>query len=103
LSSFFGFLTYKAELIVKRVINIGERNTSKSCCCCDKKQDMSTWNRTMKFDCGHILDRDRNSAINILIRYLSQNALWTCYQLFAGNLRKTGTINNQGYLGILAR
>ena len=53
--------------MVKRVINIGERNTSKSCCCCDKKQDMSTWNRTMEFDCGHILDRDRNSAINIKI------------------------------------
>ena len=57
----------------------------------------------MGFDCGHILDRDRNSDINILIRYLSQNALWACYQLFVGNLRKTGTINNRGYLGILAR
>ena len=46
--------------------------------------------RTMKCDCGNVIDRDRNSAINIMKRFLSQNALWTSYQAFADNLRQTG-------------
>lgn len=41
-------------------------------------------------DCGNRIDRDRNSAINIMTRYLSQNALWTGYQQFVDNLRHEG-------------
>ena len=41
-------------------------------------------------DCGNRMDRDRNSAINIMLRYLSQNGLWTAYRQFVGNLRQTG-------------
>jgi len=74
---------------------------SKSCCCSDKKRDMPTWKCAMEWDCGNVLDGDRNGTIGIMIRYLSPNALWG-YQLFAGILRKTGIINNQGYLGILS-
>nr|WP_229389297.1 transposase [Methanosarcina sp. DH2] len=44
----------------------------------------------MKCDCGNVIDRDRNSAINIMKRFLSQNALWTSYQKFSDNLRQTG-------------
>jgi putative transposase len=44
----------------------------------------------MHCDCGTVLDRDRNAAINIMLRYLSQNALWTGYREFTGNLRQTG-------------
>ncbi|MCX9076109.1 MAG: hypothetical protein OIN88_15905 [Candidatus Methanoperedens sp.] len=55
LSRFVRFLTYKAELAGKKVI-----------------------------------DRDKNSAINIMLRFLSQNAMWTGYQQFADNLRNTG-------------
>lgn len=103
LGRFVGFLTYKAELIGKRVIKIDERNTSKSCCSCGKTHNMPTWKRTMECDCGHVLDRDRNSAINIMLRYLSQNALWTGYRQFVGNLRQTGAINYQAYSDMLAR
>nr|WP_231585701.1 MULTISPECIES: transposase [unclassified Methanosarcina] len=44
----------------------------------------------MKCDCGNVIDRDRNSAINIMKRFLSQNALWTGYQSFSDNLQQTG-------------
>jgi putative transposase len=44
----------------------------------------------MECDCGNVIDRDRNSAVAIIVRFLSQNALWTGYQQFVGNLRKTG-------------
>ncbi|WP_232308600.1 RNA-guided endonuclease TnpB family protein [Methanosarcina lacustris] len=85
---FVQFLTYKAEIIGKRIIRIDEKNTSRKCCYCGKKHDMPTWERVMLCDCGNNIDRDRNSAINIMIRYLSQNALWTGYQQFVDNLRQ---------------
>jgi putative transposase len=90
LSQFVGFLTYKAALAGKKVIEIDERYTSKTCYVCGKRHDMPLWKRTMECDCGNVLDRDRNSSINIMLRYLSQNAKWTGYQQFADNLRQTG-------------
>jgi len=60
------------------------------CCACGKEHEMPIWLRTMKCDCGNEIDRDRNSAVNIVFRLLSQNALWTGYQQFTDNLRKTG-------------
>lgn len=90
LSRFIEFLTYKAELAGKKVIRIDEAYTSKECCVCRKRHAMPLWERTMKCDCGNVIDRDRNSAINIMKRFLSQNALWTSYQKFSDNLRQTG-------------
>jgi putative transposase len=90
LSRFVRFLTYKAQLVGKKVIEIDERNTSKRCYVCGKEHDMPLWKRTMECDCGNVIDRDRNSAINIMIRFLLQNAMWTGYQQFVDNLRKTG-------------
>lgn len=90
LSRFIGFLTYKATLVGKTVIKIDERYTSKMCCCCGKLHDMPLSNRVMKCDCGNVIDRDCNSSVNIMIRFLSQNAKWTGYQQFVDNLRKTG-------------
>jgi len=90
LSRFTGFLTYKAEKIGKKVIEISERYTTKACCQCGKLHDMPTEKRVMRCDCGNVLDRDRNSAVNIMLRFLSQNAMCTGYQQFADNLRKTG-------------
>jgi putative transposase len=90
LSRFIGFLTYKAVLAGKRVIKIDETNTTKMCCVCGKLHEMPLWKRVMICDCGNTLDRDRNSAVNIMVRFLSRNALWTGYRLFAGNLRQTG-------------
>ena len=44
----------------------------------------------MKYDCGNVIDRDRNSAINIMKRFLSQNVLWPGYQQLAEDLLQTG-------------
>jgi len=71
-------------------LSIIEQKTSKMCCVCGKEHDMPIWKRTMVCECGNIIDRDRNSAVNIMCRFLSQNAKWTGYQQFADNLRKTG-------------
>lgn len=90
LSRFIEFLTYKAELRGKKVIKIDESYTSKECYVCGKKHEMPLWERTMSCDCGNCIDRDRNSAINIMSKFLSQNALWTSYQQFVDNLRQTG-------------
>ena len=90
LSRFIGFLTYKSELAGKKLIEINEEDTSKTCCCDGKKHDMPIWVRTMKCDCGNVIDRDKNSAVNIMVRFLSQNALWTGYREVLDNLRKTG-------------
>jgi putative transposase len=92
LSRFIEFLTYKAELIGKQVVKIDERYTSKTCYVCGKQHNMPLYRRDMTCDCGNVIDRDRNSAINIMIRYLSQNANWTGYEHFAHNLRQTGLL-----------
>src|SRR3989338_4339970 len=85
-----GFLTYKAKLVGKRIVEINERGTSKKCCMCGKEQDMPLQKREYICDCGNRIDRDRNSAINIMLRYLSQNGLWKSYWQFVSNLRQTG-------------
>ncbi|WP_332448597.1 RNA-guided endonuclease InsQ/TnpB family protein [Methanoculleus sp.] len=90
LSRFIGFLTYKATLIGKSVIKIDERDTTKTCCVCGAVHDMPLWKRVMDCECGNCIDRDQNSAVNIMVRFLSQHALWTGYRQFAGNLRQTG-------------
>ncbi|MDP2908841.1 MAG: transposase [Nanoarchaeota archaeon] len=90
ISRFVRFLTYKAKLVGKRVIEINEKNTTKECCCCGKEQEMPLHKRVYKCDCGNVIDRDENSAINILLRYLSANGLWTAYSQFVSNLRQTG-------------
>ncbi|MCE5337079.1 MAG: transposase [Methanomicrobiaceae archaeon] len=90
LSRFIGFLTYKAALAGKRVIKIDERYTTKICCVCGAVHDMPLGKRVMNCECGNQIDRDRNSAVNIMVRFLSQHALWIGYRQFAGNLRQTG-------------
>lgn len=90
LGRFVRFLTYKAELAGKKVIEIDEAYTSKRCYVCGREYRMPLWVRVMDCDCGNVIDRDRNSSVSIMVRFLSLNALWTGYQLFVGNLRKTG-------------
>jgi putative transposase len=91
LSRFAGFLTYKAKLAGKRVIEISEKDTTKTCCICGKKHGMQIWNRIMECDCGNEIDRDRNSAVNIMVRFLSQNASVDGLLLFRESiLRQTG-------------
>lgn len=88
LGRFVEFLTYKAELIGKKLIRIDEAYTSKTCCNCGKIHDLKLYNRNMKCECGNNIDRDKNSTINIMKRFLSQKAKWTGYQQFVDNLRQ---------------
>lgn len=87
---FVRFLTYKAELSGKKLIKINEAYTTKMCCCCNKEHDMPISKRIMNCDCGNVIDRDENSSVNIMLRYLSQNGLWTAYRQFVDILRQTG-------------
>ncbi|MFA5216864.1 RNA-guided endonuclease InsQ/TnpB family protein [Sulfuricurvum sp.] len=91
ISRFVSFLTYKAKLVGKRVIENNEYKTSQKCCCCGNMMKMPLEKREYICDkCGNKIDRDRNSAVNMMINYLSQNGLWTAYWLFVSNLRQTG-------------
>jgi len=90
ISRFVRFLTYKAKLEGKKIIEINEMKTTKKCCACNKEHKMPLYKRIMECDCGNRIDRDKNSAVNIMFRYLLQNAKWTSYQQFVDNLRKTG-------------
>ncbi len=89
---FVRFLTYKAKLIGKRIVEISERNTSKRCCCGNEKK-MPLYKRKYKCEmCGNFIDRDENASVNIMMNYLSQNGLWIAYQHFVDNLRQTGIV-----------
>lgn len=71
LGRFTEFLTYKAERIGKRIIKIDESNTSKTCCKCGSKKRMTLDRREYICDkCGNIMNRDENSAVNIMVRFL---------------------------------
>ena len=60
-------LIYKAESAGGKVIKVNPAYTSKRCSRCGVvKEKLSLHERTYKCDCGLILDRDINAAINIL-------------------------------------
>lgn len=85
------FLTYKAKRVGKRIIEDDERYTTQECCVCRHRHKMPTWNRVyICEECGNTIDRDKNSAINIMCNFLSRNGLWKAYELFVRNLRQTG-------------
>src|SRR5258708_27288323 len=72
-STFIEMLTYKCLLYGKELVILDERNTSKMCSGCEHLQDMPLWKRTYKCPkCGLVMDRDENSAVNILTRYLAR-------------------------------
>lgn len=84
LGRFVELLTYKAKLMGKRIITIDERGTSKTCAFCGhKKSVISLFQRVYQCEkCEIVIDRDQNSAINIMNRFLSTNALCTGSQQF---------------------
>ncbi|MFX0184518.1 MAG: RNA-guided endonuclease InsQ/TnpB family protein [Candidatus Hodarchaeota archaeon] len=94
LGRFIELLTYKVKKIGKRATLIDEQGTTKTCSVCGHiKERMSLSERIYQCEmCGIVRDRDQNSAINIMKRFLSHNALWTGYQYFLSridNLRYT--------------
>ncbi len=73
LYTFIMMLTYKCQLYGKELVMLDERDTSKTRSGCERKQDMPLWKRTYRCPtCGLVMDRDENSAINILVRYLAR-------------------------------
>jgi putative transposase len=73
LYGFVQMLTYKCMLAGKVLEVIDERDTSKTCSGCGHKQDMPLYKRTYRCGtCGLVMDRDENSAVNILQRSLAR-------------------------------
>ncbi len=73
LYSFVQMLTYKCVLAGKELVQINERDTSKTCSGCGQMQPMPLYKRVYRCGyCGLVMDRDENSAINILQRYLAR-------------------------------
>jgi len=67
---FVSMLKFKAESAGTKIIDVNPRNTSKKCSNCGELQSMPLSQRTYFCDCGLELDRDVNSAINILAQGL---------------------------------
>ena len=73
LYTFIQMLTYKCQLSGKDLQFLDERNTSKQCSGCGHLQAMPLWKRTYCcVECGLVMDRDENSAVNILMRFLAR-------------------------------
>jgi len=65
------FTTYKAEYAGGAVELVNPRNTSKQCSVCGCIQSIPLSQRTYRCpDCGAVMGRDHNAAINILNRYV---------------------------------
>ena len=72
LYTFIQMLSYKCDMYGKALVFLDERNTSKMCSMCGELQAMPLWKRTYCCtNCGLVMDRDENSAHNILARYLA--------------------------------
>ncbi|MCE7744729.1 MAG: IS200/IS605 family element transposase accessory protein TnpB [Candidatus Heimdallarchaeota archaeon] len=71
IARFARFLTYKARKVGKKVIRISERNSSKRCCYCMKKENRKLSERIIICDCGLVIDRDINSAGIQMQRFFS--------------------------------
>ena len=73
LYTFLQMLTYKCQMSGKDLQILDERDTSKTCSGCGHKQPMPLWKRTYRCaECGLVIDRDENSAVNILTRFLAR-------------------------------
>src|SRR5579884_1572217 len=73
LYTFVQMLRYKCVLYGKELVTIDERDTSKTCSGCGNTQPMPLWKRTYRCkECGLVMDRDDNSAVNILMRFLAR-------------------------------
>ena len=72
LYTFTHMLIYKCQLYGKDLQFLDERNTSKACSGCGNLKAMPLWKRTYHCaECGLVMDRDDNSAVNILMRFLA--------------------------------
>jgi putative transposase len=75
LYGFVRMLEYKCPHAGKELHCIEERYTSQDCSGCGSRQSMPLWKRTYRCgnpDCGLVMDRDANSAVNIRERFLAR-------------------------------
>ena len=73
LYQFVQMLKYKCVLAGKTLHVISEINTSKTCYRCGHAQDMPLHQRTYFCpECSLVMDRDQNSARNILLRFIAR-------------------------------
>jgi putative transposase len=72
LYGFVQMLEYKCLRFGKELHIISERDTTKMCHACKHKQDMPLWKRTYRCaNCGLVVDRDEDSAVNIYQRFVA--------------------------------
>ena len=72
LYGFVQMLAYKCLRFGKELHSIDERDTTRMCHVCKHKKDMPLWIRTYRCkNCGLVMDRDENSAVNIYERFLA--------------------------------
>ncbi len=69
-SRFTQMLRYKAERAGVQVMKVEPKGTTQICSECGTEVHKELWNRTHKCECGLEIDRDYNSAINILNKAL---------------------------------
>ena len=73
LYGFVQMLEYKCLLAGKVLEVQDESHTSKTCSRCGHTQPMPLWKRTYRCgNCGLVMDRDENSAVNIRERFLAR-------------------------------
>jgi putative transposase len=73
LYSFVQMLTYKCLRFGKELHIEDEHDTTKLCHVCKRKKDMPLWQRTYRCEnCGLVMDRDENSAVNIYERFVAR-------------------------------
>jgi putative transposase len=94
LYTFVQMLEYKCLHAGKILHRLDERYTSKECSACGNRQEMPLWKRTYRCgnpDCGLVMDRDENSAINILQRFLARLGPHTSLEATCGVLHSDAT------------
>jgi len=72
-STFIQMLSYKAEGAGRALVKVDPKNTTQMCSGCGNRVYKQMWVRTHKCpDCGLVMDRDHNAAINILNKALQE-------------------------------
>ncbi len=80
LYSFVQMLTYKCLRFGKELHIEDEHDTTRLCHVCKRKKDMPLWQRTYRCEnCGLVMDRDENSAVNIYERFVARLGPRTLY------------------------
>jgi len=75
LYGFMQMLQYKCLRFGKELSIIDERDTTRMCHACKHMQDMPLWKRVYRCEnenCGLVMDRDENSAVNIYQRFVAR-------------------------------